>query len=363
MNLESLIDRVLADPLREARSAGALGGRAVGYIGPDIPVELILAASAIPVRLCGTPAAPTPHAERYLEASFSPESRSIAEQWLTGGLDCFDSVIFSRSDDSAQRLYYYLCELQRRGRCGGPKPLLYDLARIKRALSLAHTIESTRRLAAALNVNEADLDGAVQRVKARLALLSRLTALRAGTPAPQGSLVHRIMRASHCDWSMEFDLALERWLAAPVNAGSTRRVLLVGSAPPDERLHCAVESADAAVVDELNDASAAPLASSLRPASALEEIAQRCYRTIGAIRSLLQSRQDICRRAHELRVQGVIVWLIAEDTGLAWEAPHLERALRDAGVPVLLLTLQPWACEAATLTAVEQFVRTLETVQ
>jgi benzoyl-CoA reductase/2-hydroxyglutaryl-CoA dehydratase subunit BcrC/BadD/HgdB len=363
MNLESLIDRVLADPLREARSAGARGGRAVGYIGPDIPVELILAASAIPVRLCGTPAAPTPHAERYLEASFSPESRSIAEQWLTGGLDCLESVIFSRSDDSAQRLYYYLCELQRRGHCGGPKPLLYDLARIKRGLSVTHTIESTRRLAAELNANEADLRGAAQRVNARLELLSRLTALRAGTPAPLGSLVHRIMRASHCDWSMEFDRAVERWLAAPVNTESRRRVLLVGSAPPDERLHGAVESAEATVVEELNDVSAALLASSSRCASALEATAQRCYRTIVAIRSLLQSPQGICRRAHELRVQGVIVWLIAAETGLAWEAPHLERALRDAGVPVLLLTLQPWACEAATLRAVEQFVRTLETVQ
>jgi benzoyl-CoA reductase/2-hydroxyglutaryl-CoA dehydratase subunit BcrC/BadD/HgdB len=363
MNLEALVDRVLTDPLRAARSAGARGGRAIGYVGPDIPVELILAASAIPVRLCGTPAEATPGAERYLEASFSPESRSIAEQWLTGALDCLESVIFSRSDDSAQRLYYYLCELQRRGDCGGPKPLLYDLARIKRGLSLAHTIESTRRLAAELNVSEADLHGATARVNARLALLSELSALRAATPAPQGSLVHRITRASHCDWSMEFDRALERWLAAPVYADSRRRVLLVGSAPPDERLHRAVESAGATVVEELNDLSAAPLASSSRCANALEATAQRCYRTIGAIRSLLQSPQDICRRAHELRVQGVIVWLIATETGLAWEAPHLERALRDAGVPVLLLTLQPWACEAETLRAVEQFVRTLETVQ
>ena len=41
--------------------------------------------------------------------------RSIAEQWLTGELDFLDAVVFPRSDDSAQRLYYYLCELQRRG--------------------------------------------------------------------------------------------------------------------------------------------------------------------------------------------------------------------------------------------------------
>jgi hypothetical protein len=363
MNLEALVDDVLAHPLRAARNATARGERAIGYVGVDIPVELMLAASAIPIRLCGTPDAATPQADRYLEASFSPESRSIAEQWLTGRFDCLESVVFSRSDDSAQRLYYYLCELQRRGRCGGPKPLLYDLARIKRALSLAHTIASTRRLAAELNANESALHSAVQRVDARLALLSRLTALRAETFTPQGSLVHRITRAAHRDWSLEFDRALEQWLAAPVRTAAARRVLLVGSTPSDEQLHSAVESGEATVVEEINESSVVPVAPSPPPASALEGAAQRCYRTIGAARSLLQSPEEICRRAHALRAQGVIVWLIAEDTGLAWEAPRLQRALRETGLSVLILTMQPWAPAASTLAAVAQFAQALESAE
>ncbi|HEU4652939.1 MAG TPA: 2-hydroxyacyl-CoA dehydratase family protein, partial [Steroidobacteraceae bacterium] len=96
--------------------------RKVGYVGHDVPIELILAANALPAGLHGRVGEPTPIADQYLEPTFSPASRSIAEQWLNGELDSFDAVVFSRSDDSAQRLYYYVCELQRRGQCGGPKP-------------------------------------------------------------------------------------------------------------------------------------------------------------------------------------------------------------------------------------------------
>ena len=83
----------------------------------------------------------------FLESAHAPELRIIVEQWLAGELDFLDAVIFSRTDESAQRIYYYLCELQRRGLCGGPRPLLFDLAKIARPTSIEHSRESTRRLA------------------------------------------------------------------------------------------------------------------------------------------------------------------------------------------------------------------------
>ena len=113
-------------------------GRLIGYVGRDIPVELILAAGATPLGIHGRAEQLTPHADRYLEATFTSASRSIAEQWLNGELDHLDAVIFSRSDDSAQRLYYYLCELQRRGLCAGPRPLMYDIAACAREIGRAH---------------------------------------------------------------------------------------------------------------------------------------------------------------------------------------------------------------------------------
>ena len=114
MTASAPIHELLADPLAAARTAARGGSRVIGYVGNDIPVALILAADALPVRLRGL-AGPTPRADRFLESSFTPDTRSIAEQWLAGDLDFLDAVVFARSDDAGQRLYYYVCELQRRG--------------------------------------------------------------------------------------------------------------------------------------------------------------------------------------------------------------------------------------------------------
>jgi hypothetical protein len=67
-----------------------------------------------------------------------------------------------------QRLYYYLCELQRRG-CARAEPLLYDVANLARPSSFEHTLESTRLLAAQLG-SAADRSSGLQRVRRRESL-------------------------------------------------------------------------------------------------------------------------------------------------------------------------------------------------
>jgi hypothetical protein len=83
-------------------------------------------------------------ADRFVESSFTPELRLIVEKWLDGSLDHLDAVIFSRGDDSGQRVYYYLCELQRRGLCRGPRALLFDVATLARTASIEHTLDSVQ---------------------------------------------------------------------------------------------------------------------------------------------------------------------------------------------------------------------------
>src|SRR5690349_16233498 len=143
------VDALLREPLRMARDATLSGNRVIGCLGPEIPLAPILGSGALPLALRGADT-PTPQAHRILDSAFSPNARAVTEQWLAGQLDFLDGVVFSRADDSSQRLYYYLCELQRRGLCGGPRPMLYDIARIARPTSTAHTLESRRRLEAEL---------------------------------------------------------------------------------------------------------------------------------------------------------------------------------------------------------------------
>lgn len=364
MNLPALLDRMSSEPLH------ALGSRrAIGYLGWDVPVELILAAGAVPVQLASVPAAADIGlAERYLENSFSAQSRTVAQLWLSGELDALSDVIFSRSDDSAQRLYYYLCELQRFGESKGPRPLLYDLARIGRATSVAHTLASTRSLAAAISVDEARLDAAIQRVSGRLELLDALARLRACDSVPSGHLAYRIVRAARADWSEAFDTSLRAWLAEPVTMKPRKRVLLVGSVPPDDRLHAAIETDDVFVVGEINPASA--LASSdaaaerdqqtVGASGGIEAVAGRCYQQAVTASAMLQSPAEIVKAAQALRADGVIVWMLSTDTGLAWEAPRIARALSEAKLPALTLTSQPDVPGADALAQIAQFRNMLE---
>jgi benzoyl-CoA reductase/2-hydroxyglutaryl-CoA dehydratase subunit BcrC/BadD/HgdB len=362
MSLPALLDRVLQDPLRLARS----GQRAIGYLGWDVPIELICAAGAAPVHLGTLAVENSELANRFLESSFSVQSRAVAQHWLAGALDSLEAVIFSRSDDSAQRLYYYLCELQRMGECQGPKPLLYDLARIRRSSSVAHTIESTRLLAAALGVDEQRLPEAIDRWSARASLLGALAELRESGAPPPGGLAHRIIRAACTDWSIEFDASLREWLAQPATTRPRNRVLLVGSVPTDESLHDVIEVDGVVVVQEINESYSAtdPLSVAAElpeSAGAIEIIARRCYQQKASAASLLQSPAEIVRAARAQRADGVIVWMLATDTGLAWEAPRIERALSDARIPTLMLTSQPQISSADALAQIQEFRRGLGT--
>lgn len=357
--MTSSIDRLIADPLAEARTLAGAGKRVIGYVGADVPPELILAADAVPVRLRGIPGAPTPRADRYVEPTFSPESRSIAEQWLNGVYDALDAVVLPRTDDSAQRLYYYICELQRGGKCGGPRPLLYDLPRIERPTSREHAIDSTRRLARELGTRESALPEAVRRVAERRTVLAEIHAARVADEPLTGSIGHRMFRAADQSWSSAFDLELRSALAGAERRPQSPRIVLIGSRPPDERLHAAVETAGANLIEEIGEA-AEPWSRIAESAPTLESIAVRCYEASVRGRNLLRSAEEIRKRLYDLRAAAAIVWMIEEDTGIAWELPSLTRAVEQAGIPVLALARQQWDVTPETIEACVRFTRSLE---
>lgn len=353
MNFHTLVDTAIHEPL-----AIASNEHVVGYVGADNPIELILAAQARPIRLRGRSSLPTANADRFVEASFSASSRRIAEQWLAGEFDALQTVIFSRSDDNAQRLYYYVCELQRTGQCAGPTPLLFDIAGIQRASSAAYTVESVQRLAASLGTVPAQLPRAIAQAQRRFHLLTRFAQQRAMGHIP-GTLAHRVLRAAESRWTIEFDDAFEQWLDSLRPTTTYRRLVLVGSEPADERLHEAIEAVGATFVAEINEAAHVD-----HVAHAYEDplvaIATRCHRRMHDAQAVLRSADLLTKRIRSLQADGAVLWLAASDTGLAWEAPRIEHGLRSAGCAVLRLVLQGADADAATLERVAHFSRTLE---
>jgi hypothetical protein len=347
------VSLLLRDPYAAVNGGG--DARIIGYVGDDVPVELILAANAVPLRVRGTANAPTPRANEYLESAFMPELRAVAEQWLTGSLDFLDAVVLSRTDDSAQRLYYYMCELQHRGICGGPLPLLYDVGTLPRQTSRAHSLESTRRLAAALGASITQ--AALQRVARRERLLERLHARRADETPIAGSVAWRMQQASGYDWRSGFDDAAERWLDTAPSLSRPRRILLAGDLPPDERLHLAVEAAGGSIVAERVDSCGPARATH---ADLMVAIADYFQQRSSVAVSMRMNGRWLADCARAVRADAVLAWLIEEDESLPWEIPRQMRSLAAEGVPSLLLSRQQWRATDETLSQVRTFVATVE---
>ena len=131
----------------------------IATVGPCLPIDLIAATNRLSGPLGWQLDLPTPRADEWLESRFPRWARSITEQWAEGQLDDHEAVVFSRGEDVTQRLYYYICELQRREIVGGPRPIIFDVAKILRPSSEQHTIASVRRLAEELELDDVALAG------------------------------------------------------------------------------------------------------------------------------------------------------------------------------------------------------------
>jgi hypothetical protein len=280
---------------------GAAMTAAIAHVGPNMPQDLLRASGRHRGPLPFDIDRPTPTADRWLESKFAPWARFILEAWAAGAYDDLAQVLFSRADDSAQRLYYYLCELQRRGLVGGPEPLILDIAKIPRRSSVVRTASSLRELARRLGVDQAALASSIERT------------------------------------NRERD-------AAPAIPGDGRRCLLVGTPPPDRRLHdAAARSGFIALGPTLYDSwSELGALVDINTSEPFLALARHVHadpngpRAFGDPGALL--RDGLARS----RAEAVILWQIEEDEAQAWHLPAQRAALAASGVPTLVMTRRDW---------------------
>jgi hypothetical protein len=291
-----------------------------------------------------------PFADGVLESGFPGWSRSILEQWHQGAFDGLHAVVFSRTDDATQRLYYYVCELQRRGQLRGPRPLMLDLALVPRESSLDHCAVSVASLAQELDIGETALRGGIARADALRLKLQRLQQDRSSA----GVFHERLGRALLWSNPLPWIDSLRR--PAPGNA---RRLLLVGSTPPDERLHAAVEGAGACVVAETHVHAIGRLGMPLdaTDASAARHVARQLVSAATGPRAFLDRAQWVTRQAQQARAVAVVLWLAREDEALAWHVPAMRRALAAANLPVLVLPAASWRADDGALERIVAFCR------
>lgn len=85
----------------------------VGYVGADVPVELITAAGLRPLRLTGKPDEDSTLGERYLGRGVDPVARSVLTRILTEDYGPLEALVVSRDCEASLRLFYALRELHR----------------------------------------------------------------------------------------------------------------------------------------------------------------------------------------------------------------------------------------------------------
>lgn len=272
------------------------------YAGPNLPHDLFEATGRNAGPLNWNVDRPMPAADRWLESKFAPWTRSVLQDWADGALDHLEAVVFSRADDSAQRLYYYLCELRRARSIKGPEPLMLDIAKSLRESSIARDEATLRKLAERL-----DVDG-----EALSLAIAAGNAARAGTP---------------------------------IESTGARVCLIAGSPLPDDRMHRMIEREGWAAIgrtltDEWRDAGP-PVKESGDPFSALARQLHACRLDT---RGFFDRSGALTEAAQASGAKASVLWLVEEDDTTVWHLPAMRAALEEQGLPVLVATRRDWSC-------------------
>lgn len=287
----------------------------IAIAGPNLPIELLNATGRNSGAIRFDPDLETPLADRWLENKFAPWARSVLESWAKGTYDDLDQVLFSRADDTSQRLYYYVCELQRLGQLGGPEAIILDIAKIPRRTSLDRTVDKLREMGERLGVSEADLEEAIV--------------------------------ASHDTAGGE-----------SAEPGEGRVCLLAGSNPPDMRLHDAVaragfRAAGRTLAQEWADLGEPAERGSGNPYAAL---GRKLHVRAEGPRSFADPAATLRAGLAASDAAAVVLWRIEEDEAQCWHLPHERAAIEASGLPSLILTRRDWLGRDGAAAEIEAFL-------
>lgn len=286
----------------------------IAGVGPNLPYEVLMATGRYGGPLPLDPDRETPRANAWLESKFAPWAFPLLEAWAEGAYDDREFVVFSRADDTAHRLYYYICELRRQGLIGGPEPLVFDVSKIARGSSIARTIDEVRGLALRLGVGSDELE------------------------------------------RMIAELNRQRAKAAPGTDG--RRCLLAGTPPPDRRLHeaiaqCGFDPMGRTLAETWSDPGAAVQENTGDPEAA---IGRQLHSVADGPRSTTDPAEMLRARIRSTDCRAVILWRIEQDEAAAWHMPAQRAVLEASGLPYLVMTRRDWLARDGAAGEVREFL-------
>lgn len=340
---------VLAEPIPpQVRAWKQAGKPVIGHFCTYVPIELLVAAGALPLRLRGTGSIDSGPADAFMSSRTCTYVRHALALALSGAYDLLDGVICLNSCDHVRRaadLWRHKTRVKYVGFLSVPRSVresLYGyyreqvdelLAGMQAELGLGVEPEAVR---------QANLARA--RVQRRLLALDALRAEKnprlSGEEALVASVASRLIpAAAFCE--LADALLAEREQAAPVSKASRARVLLAGGELDEPAFVAALEDHGVQVAaDNLCCGMRAPAAEPVQDEDPIEAVCRRtffqtsCARMIG---NFPQRVEAILQTLAERELDGVIFQRIKFCDPWGGEGHHLRLRLLEHDVPLLIL--------------------------
>jgi len=357
-----------------ARAWHESGGKVAGYIGIDVPEELLIAAGFFPLRITGDPAGSTALADKYVGTAFNPMVRSLFNRLLDGAYAFVDHLIISNSSEAIMRLFYCLREIKRLEPYPGlPDIYFFEFLHTKFRTSALYNRDRVSEFKKQLEkwigkgITDEALWTAVTVCNENRRLLQEVARLRTeAMPRLSGVEALQIIGASMFMPKSEHNKLLRRLLneADQLPARDGIRLFIEGSSPDHLQFYELVESGHATIVAEDSDWGNRTFDTLVdETIDPLEAITDRYhFKAPSPTKSTIQERVDYCvHKATEARVDGVIFFILESENPPSWDYPEQRKALEARGIPTLCLPWQPYALAdtEALRASIESFVKTL----
>lgn len=341
--------------VERAREEAGAGKTIVGFVGTDVPRELIVAAGAVPLRLHSRPGFASPEAKELLGEAIDPVAHSILGQILAGDLDFLAGIAFSR-DCSASLQQFYVARQLAAARASLPPAHLVDLLHLPRESTLEYDRREVHRFAKTLGawtgreVSAGSLREAIvsySELRERLRETQKLR--RAGRLSGTSSLhLFAAAEALHPQDALGLidRAALER---ADAPEADGLRIFFSGSSQDTDAVYASLEALGTNIVGEDHDWGQLQLTVSADPDASdqveglLDELA-RAYHSAGpaaATSAMAERARWSVDQACFAGVEMVLCFTRAFDDAPAWDYPLQRELLAAADIPSVLVGRQP----------------------
>ncbi|WP_066152239.1 2-hydroxyacyl-CoA dehydratase subunit D [Halalkalibacter krulwichiae] len=375
-NILEDISSVYHYPEQYVTNSNEEGKKRIGFLGNDVPVELLIAAGCIPVPVRGSRNKDPYLADEYLESGFEPRVKMQMGQIVNGIYRDLDYLIISNSSDAVIRVYYYLRALKLAEHDRKlPELYFFDFLHSKVRSATLYNLDRVQELVKELeqwcghSITNQDLVNAIKLSNKTRRLLKRFSSLRGPEAAyVNGVQALQVISAAYLFPREEYNNLLEHFLEdiEQLKQIEGPRIFVTGSTHEHTEFYELVESNGAVIVGEDHDLSVrnfiGEMDTNVNPLEAIVDY-YHLKRALPASQSTVSERvKSLVGNVSATSSDGVIFYIHHADDAPSWDFPEQKKALESMGIPVLLIDREQYRLvnKAEVDQKIKEFIKLLK---